>query len=289
VIDLHCHILPGLDDGADNLSVSLKMAKASVEQGVEVVACTPHILPGLYPNSGPGIRQATAEFQAVLEAEGIALRLVPGADVHVCADFVEGLRSGRLLSIADSRYVLVEPPHHTPPPHLEDFFFKLIAAGYVPVLTHPERLSWVPSRYDAVKRMARSGVWMQLTAGSFAGAFGRNALYWAQRMLDEGYVHLIATDAHNDERRPPDLARGRECVAKRVGAEEAQRLVLTRPMGMLKDVAPSSLPEPAGVMDAETADRPGDARSDSQRHANTGSRADSGLRRLSGRLHRFFR
>jgi protein-tyrosine phosphatase len=84
--------LPALDDGARNLSVSVQMAKASAEQGIEVVACTPHILPGLYHNSGPGIRQTTAEFQAVLDAEGVPLRLVPDADVHMCADFVEGLR-----------------------------------------------------------------------------------------------------------------------------------------------------------------------------------------------------
>ena len=235
VIDLHCHILPGLDDGASDLTMSLDMASAMVAQGVTDVACTPHILPGLYHNSGPAIRQATRQLQEVLDREGIPLRLVTGADVHMAPDFVAGLRSGRLLSIADSRYVLVEPPHHTAPPQLEDFFFNLVVAGYVPILTHPERLSWVPSRYEIIKRLVRAGVWMQITAGSFAGAFGRNALYWAERMLDEGCVHLIATDAHDAERRPPDLAAGREFVAKRVGAEEAQRLVLTRPAGILKD------------------------------------------------------
>ena len=149
-------------------------------------------------------------------------------------------------SIADSRYVLVEPPHHTAPPQLEDFFFNLVVAGYVPILTHPERLSWVPSRYEMIKRLVQGGVWMQVTAGSFAGAFGRNALYWAERMLDDGCVHLLASDAHDAERRPPDLAAGREIVAKRVGAEEAQCLVLTRPMGILKDQIPSSLPGSLG-------------------------------------------
>jgi protein-tyrosine phosphatase len=170
----------------------------------------------------------------------------------MCPDFVGGLRSGRLLTIADSRYVLVEPPHHTAPPQFEDFFFKLIVAGYVPILTHPERLSWVPARYEAIKRLVRAGVWMQVTGGSFAGAFGRNALHWAQRMLDEGCVHLIATDAHDAERRPPDLAAARELVAKRVGAEEAQRLVVIRPMGILKDEPPSSLPGPLGLANVET-------------------------------------
>lgn len=158
MIDLHCHILPGIDDGAREVAVSLDMAKAAVAQGIEVVACTPHILPGLYHNSGPDIRRATDKLQEVLDAENIPLRLVAGADVHICADFVGGLRSGRLLTLADSRYVLVEPSHHMAPPHLEEFFFELVVAGYVPILTHPERLSWIPTRFDAITRMARAGV-----------------------------------------------------------------------------------------------------------------------------------
>jgi protein-tyrosine phosphatase len=288
VIDLHCHILPGIDDGASDLSVSRAMAKASVEQGVRVLACTPHILPGLYHNSGPGIRLAVQQLQEGLDQEGIALRLVTGADVHMTPNFIAGLRSGQLLTIADSRYVLVEPPHHTAPPQLEDFFFNLVVAGYVPILTHPERLSWVPSRYEVIKRLVQTGVWMQVTAGSFAGAFGRNALYWAQRMLDEGCVHLIATDAHDAERRPPDLAAGRELVAKRVGPEEAQRLVLTRPMGILKDENPSNLPVPLGVADAIAVSSPQAERSPTRGDRAMGDGGSNGLRGLSGRLRRFF-
>lgn len=288
MIDLHCHILPGIDDGAPDLAVSLAMAKAAAAQGIEIVACTPHILPGLYHNTGPAIRQAIVALQQALDAEAIPLVLVAGADVHICPDFLAGLRSGRLLSLVDSRYVLVEPPHHTAPPRLEDFLFNLVVAGYVPVLTHPERLSWLPSRYDAIKKMIRAGVWIQVTAGSFTGAFGRNPLYWAERMLDEGCVHLIASDAHDAERRPPDLAKGREAVAKRVGAAEAERLVLTRPMGILKDQAPSSLPGPLGVMDAEPGSRPKAAKSPPPDDAHAERRADAGVFSLSGRLRRLF-
>ena len=289
VIDLHSHILPGIDDGASNSSVSLAMARQMVAQGVTDVACTPHILPGLYHNSGPDIRDAVQRLQALLDREGIALRLVPGADVHMAPDFIGGLRSGRLLTIANSRYVLVEPPHHTAPPQLEDFFFNLVVAGYVPILTHPERLSWVPSRYETIKKLVRSGVWMQITAGSFAGAFGRNALYWAERMLDEGCVHLIATDAHDAERRPPDLAAGRDLVAKRVGPEEAQRLVLTRPMGILEDLDPSSLPAPLGVADTESVLSQEAANQSGTSRASHDSAHDPGDRRsFSERLRRFF-
>src|SRR4051812_43021892 len=105
MIDLHCHILPGLDDGAPDLSMSLEMAKTFAAQGVTVVACTPHILPGLYQNSGPQIRKATAQLQQAIDEEGISLRLVSGADNHIVPDFVTGLRSGHLLPLGDTRYV----------------------------------------------------------------------------------------------------------------------------------------------------------------------------------------
>src|SRR5262245_28870634 len=250
MLDLHCHILPGLDDGATDLSVSIEMAKAFVADGVTIVACTSHILPGLYHNSGPQLRQATADLQQILYQEGIPLRLVTGADNHITPSFVAELRSGHLLSLADSRYVLVEPPHHVVAPRLEDLFFSLLVAGFVPILTHPERLTWIESHYQTVQRLAQGGVWMQLTAGSLSGAFGRMPRYWSERMLDEGIVHLLATDAHDVERRPPNLGRGRELAAKRVGDAEAERLVVTRPQGILRNEHPSNLTGPESVISA---------------------------------------
>ncbi len=294
MIDLHCHLLPGLDDGAPDLATSLTMARQAVDQGVTVIACTAHILPGVYHNRGPDIRSATRLLQDALNRKGIALQLETGADVHMAPNFIAGLRSGELLTLADSRYVLVEPPHHVVPPQLEEFFFNLIVAGYVPILTHPERLSWVPSRYDTIKKLVQTGVWMQVTAGSFTGAFGRTALYWAVRLLDEGCVHLIASDAHDAERRPPDLALGRESVEKRVGAQEAQHLVFTRPMGVLKDQPPSSLPGPFRGADADGESVPIAERwrvrgGPRVGKPNLGNTAAVGLRGISRRLRGFFR
>src|SRR5262245_1209776 len=119
MIDLHCHILPGIDDGAADASVSIAMARAFVSDGVTVVACTPHILPGVYHNSGPQIRESTNNLQQILQREGVGIQLVTGADNHVTPSFISELASGHLLSLADSRYVLVEPPHHVAPPRLE--------------------------------------------------------------------------------------------------------------------------------------------------------------------------
>jgi protein-tyrosine phosphatase len=288
MIDLHCHMLAGIDDGARDVSVSLAMAKASVSQGITTVACTPHILPSLYHNSGPQIRLATAQLQEILDQAEVPLRLTTGADAHITPDFIAGLRSGRLLSLADSRYVLVEPPHHTAPPQLEDFFFKLVVAGYVPILTHPERLSWVSGRYETIKRLVAAGVWMQITAGSLTGAFGRSALYWAHRMLDEGCVHLLASDAHDTTQRPQNLAAGYECAAKRVGVEEAQRLVLTRPTGVLTNQLPSSLPGPLRGADAEAGTSPTEAEQSGEHDTFIRGHADD-LRGWSGRLRRLLK
>lgn len=297
MIDLHSHILPAIDDGAQDLAVSLEMARASVADGVWVQACTPHILPGLYHNTGPQIRLATQQLQAALDQERIALRLVTGADAHIVSDFVEGLRAGRILTLADSRYVLVEPPHHVAPVRLEEFFFGIQVAGYVPILTHPERLTWIRSQYAVIQALARAGVWMQITAGSLAGNFGRTAQFWAERMLDEGCVHILASDAHDTQRRPPALAKGRDLAAKRVGDRESEHLVVTRPMGVIDDQPPSSLPLPEGAGVSTAARHEGSGARRKHEGRNEGSKShpgfdlagmDGGKRSFADRLRRFF-
>ncbi len=247
MIDLHCHILPGIDDGAKTLSVSLEMARLFAADGVTHVACTPHILPGVWANAGPQIREAVASLQAAIDAEGIELYLVPGADNHVVPDFLAGLEDGRLLTLGDSRYVLVEPPHHVAPPRLEEFFFSILVAGYVPILTHPERLTWIEAQYAVLNRLVDAGVWMQITAGSLAGRFGKRTQALALRMLDDGLVHIIATDAHDTERRPPLLSEGWKIASDRVGAEEAERLVLGRPFAILQNQVLAPAEGGAGV------------------------------------------
>jgi protein-tyrosine phosphatase len=295
MIDLHCHILPGIDDGARDLNVSIDMARAFVADGVSVVACTPHILPGLYENNGPGIRQAVAGLQARLDEAGIPLVLVPGADNHIVPDFVAGLRSGHLLPLANSRYVLVEPPHHVAPQRMDELFFSIQVAGYVPILTHPERLSWIANHYDTVRRLIAAGVWMQITVDSLTGAFGRNPLYWASKMLDEGGVHVLATDAHDTVKRPPRLSQGFEAAAKRVGENEAVNLVLTRPRAVLENVPPTAVPAPlrrAEGSEVRSIDASGDSRAGAAMRAGetTGEAGGSaGLGGLARRLRSFFK
>jgi len=200
----------------------------------------------LYNNNGPQIRAALLQLREAIADAGIALQLVAGADVHIAPDLAVRLSRGEAITLNDSRYLLLEPTHHVVPQRLEEHIFGLQTAGFVPVLTHPERLSWIEGHYDMIKRLVYSGVLMQLTAGSFMGGFGRRPRYWAERMLEDGLCHVLATDAHNTEQRAPRLSDAREVVARRAGEEEAANLTLNRPQAILANVAPSELVPPPG-------------------------------------------
>lgn len=244
MIDLHCHLLPGIDDGAADIAVSLEMARIAAADGITTIACTPHIQPGVFDNEPVVIRAAVRELQYALDDAGIPLKLVVGSDAHIRHDFVSAIQHERVLTLNDTRFVLFEPPHHIAPLRMDDLLFDVLATGYVPILTHPERLTWINSHYDMFQRLAMSGVWMQITAGSLTGHFGRSAKTWAERMLRDGIVHIIATDAHGTTRRRP-LLRDAAMIAERfVGAEEARRLVSTRPLAVLKNAEALEAPRP---------------------------------------------
>ena len=253
MLDLHHHLLPAIDDGATDLAMALDMARMAAADGITTVACTPHIYPGLYDNTRDGIVAAIAALQAQLDQEGIALRLVEGADVHLDLGLLEGIRGGRIPTLAGSRYLLLEPPHHVAPPNFEGVVFELMAAGIIPVITHPERLAWVEDHYDLFVRLARRGAWMQVTAGALTGRFGRRVKYWGERFVDEGHCMLLATDAHHPQRRPPLLAEAREAVAARLGTEEALHMVLTRTAGIVSDLPPQALPPALHAQAPDTA------------------------------------
>lgn len=249
MIDLHCHILPGIDDGAPDLETALAMARVAVSDGIEITACTPHIHRGVYDNDGCGIKAAIRTLQDELDKAGIALQLVGGADAHIDSEMIDGLRTGRVATLNDTKYFLFEPPHHVAPPRMENLVFDIMAAGFWPVLTHPERLSWIEDHYEAIVRLAGRGVLMQITGGSVEGRFGKRPKYWAERMLDERLVHILATDAHNLRNRKPMLSPARDLVATRLGEDEAIAMVTTRPAAIIAN-APPALPAPSSAASA---------------------------------------
>ncbi len=255
MIDLHCHMLPGIDDGAPDMDTALAMARLAVDDGITLTACTPHIYPGLYPNTAGGIRAAIAKFRERLAEAGIPLQITYGADTHMTPDLLARFRDGTVPTLHGTRYFLLEPPHHVAPPRLEEFVFSLVAAGYVPIITHPERLIWIEGRFEIFRNLVKGGAWMQITSGSLTGRFGRAAQYWGEQFLEQQLVHILATDAHGTKHRAPLLAEGVRAAERWLGAEEALRCVRTRPQAVLANTPPASVKMPEGMAARAASDK----------------------------------
>ncbi|MFA6031722.1 MAG: CpsB/CapC family capsule biosynthesis tyrosine phosphatase [Myxococcota bacterium] len=233
MIDLHSHILPGLDDGPSDVAESLEMARQAVADGTTHMACTPHVMPGMYQNGTQNISRAVHSFHQALRRADIPLALYVGADVHIAPDLPDQLALGDVPTINGSRYFLFEPPHHVLPPRLEELAARLINAGFIPILTHPERLTWLKANYDVIERLNAAGCLIQLTADSIVGAFGRSALYYSEKLIGEGRVDIIASDAHGSTRRRPGLSRAVVAAAKLCGDDEVYNMVVKRPGDIL--------------------------------------------------------
>ena len=179
---------------------------------------------------------------------------------------IAGLRSGDIPTLHHSRYFLLEPSHHYPVIDFVDRVGNFIANGYIPVITHPERLDWIESHYEEMLEVARMGAWLQITAGAITGDFGKTARAWSRRFLEEGFVHLIASDAHGTGKRPPVLSGGiAEAIAVTGDEAEVMRAVRERPAAILENLPPDAVSPPPGLKGKRTAgtgmpgksDRPG--------------------------------
>jgi protein-tyrosine phosphatase len=170
--------------------------------------------------------------------------LVGGADVHVAPDLPEALRSGRIPTLNGSRYFLLEPPHHVVPPRFAELVANLLDIGYVPIITHPERLTWIKTRYELIAEVNDMGCRLQVTADALTGGFGREASALAWRLVEENRVDIVATDSHSPTARPPRLSAARNALAQSVGSAKAEEMVLHRPAAVL---ANQELPPVAAV------------------------------------------
>lgn len=248
MIDLHSHILPQLCDGSQSLETSLAMARLAVADGTTHLACTPHIYPGVYANSTATIAPALEALQHELDVAGIPLRLVMGADVHMVPEVMTGLKHGVIPTLNGSRYFLLEPSHHVPVPGFLEQVQNFLHAGYVPVITHPERLRWLDGHYADFVEAARLGAWIQVTAGAIAGRFGPGAERWSERFLKDGLVHIIASDAHSIDHRPPVMSPGIEAAIHLTGNEtDVWRMVRERPQWILDNGNPDEVAIPPGL------------------------------------------
>lgn len=239
MIDLHSHILPKLCDGSQDLETSIAMAELAVADGITHLACTPHIYPPIYCNHTAGITNAMLKLQQELDQREIPLQLIIGADVNMTPEVMTGLRKGVIPTLNHSRYFLLEPSHHNPVSNFIGQIENFLYAGYVPVITHPERLRWVNEKYHEFIQAVQLGAWIQITAGAITGDFGSIAKKNAERFLKDGYVHIIASDAHSIQKRPPILSKGVAETIKLLDNEaETWKMVKERPRAILDNLSP---------------------------------------------------
>lgn len=228
-VDIHCHMLPGLDDGAVNLGVSLAMAQMAVADGIETVVVTPHQLGNYSRNQGVNIRAYTERLQREFKQRRIPLKVLPGADVRIEPDMIRRLQTREVVSLADrQRHVLLELPHELYMP-LDGLLRALRPAGMVGILSHPERNQGILRDPDVVPALVEAGCLMQVTAGSLTGSFGPEIQEFSEWLLEEGFVHFLATDAHGTDRRRPIMSRAYHHAAELVGQRRAEELCCHNP------------------------------------------------------------
>ncbi|HWR98248.1 MAG TPA: CpsB/CapC family capsule biosynthesis tyrosine phosphatase [Candidatus Methanoperedens sp.] len=242
MIDLHAHVLPGLDHGARDWGEAVEMCRIAVADGIRTLAATPHVSES-FPNRRERIEEAVAELRSRLAADGVPLEIVAGGDYHAHPD----LAPENVLTLGgNGRYFLLEFPYQALPPGADAFIRLLAGRGLTPIVTHPERTASLQREWRRLERLVRAGALVQLTAGSLLGHFGPLAAETASRFLREGWAHLLASDAHWARERVPRLAEGRAAAARLVGQEAAAALVDAHPRAVLagKDVPGAAHPLP---------------------------------------------
>lgn len=207
MIDIHCHILPGVDDGANNLNEAVEMARLAWENGSRAIVATPHCS---HPNMRGNfltldLLTRIEQLEQQIRDAGIAMRLYPGMEVFVTNDFPRQLDQGRLLPLAGTRYLLMEFSFEEGEEFMEQMFQIAISRGLQPVVAHPERYYAVQWDPQIIRRWCQMGCVIQVNQGSIFGRLGERAYDCAWTLLRQGLVHVVASDAHGTEKRKPDL------------------------------------------------------------------------------------
>jgi len=205
VIDLHCHVLPGIDDGPADLTGSLEMARRHVAAGVGTVVATPHVSWD-HPNGPELIARRTTELNAALEREGLPLTVLPGAEVALTRAVEMSAQELQALRLGGGPWLLLEAPMAVDAPGIEGMVGIVQSRGVRVLLAHPERCACFHGDPEMLGRLVAGGCTAQVTAGALQGFFGRTVLAAARRYVEQGLVHVVASDAHDHERRAPGLA-----------------------------------------------------------------------------------
>lgn len=242
MIDIHCHLLPGLDDGPRTMEESVAMARMAAEAGTTDIVATPHA--NLEFAFDP--QRVAAKAAELAAAVGGIIRIHTGCDFHFSYDQIrDALAHPGKYTISGHQYLLVELPDLSIPQSAGEVLARLCAAGIVPVITHPERNRLLRSSWERLEDWVRTGCLIQVTAQSLFGRFGSDAKDFTGELLERDLVHFIASDAHDCEDRTPRLDEARDYVTRRFGMERATRLLVANPKAVLEGRPVERPPSPA--------------------------------------------
>lgn len=238
MFDLHCHLLPGIDDGAATMPEALELAQLAVANGITHSIMTPHIHPGRYENDIQTISKVFDEFVDALIAAEIPLTIGMAAEVRISMEMVTMIADHRIPFLGEVdgySIILLEFPHNQIIPGAVNLVNFLIEQKIRPLIAHPERNKDVIRSLDAIQPLVDAGCLLQVTAGSLEGRFGQFALERSIEMLKRDWVYLLASDAHNVRNRPPELEPGRKVAAEVLGDDASWLLVKQRPAELFGD------------------------------------------------------
>lgn len=232
MIDLHCHLLPGIDDGPATLAESLSLAETARDNAITHAVLTPHIIPGRYDNTLQSISDACANFRRELSRKKINLDVAFAAEIRLDPVIMNMVTTNTVPFLGREKgndLLLLEFPHDSIPPGSLELVKWLLQRHIKPVIAHPERNKAVLDRYAVLRPFLDAGCLLQVTAGSLTGLFGKGPEKLARKLLKSGWVSLIASDAHNAHKRLPEMEPGRRVAEKIVGESESWAMVLDRP------------------------------------------------------------
>jgi protein-tyrosine phosphatase len=241
MVDIHCHILPGVDDGSTSWEVSAEMCRIAAADGITHVVATPHANEQYAYHR----EKHAARLQELQKLAGECPRLSLGCDFHFSFDNVQdALQAPERYSISGTPYLLVEFSDFGVSRYINDTIYRLRARATVPIVTHPERNRVLQRDPQHVLRFVEQGCVVQVTASSFTGNWGSGARKAAEWLLKHDAIHVLASDAHDTKHRPPILSSGRQAVAKLVGEDVARALVEDNPAAIIAGQALPYLPTP---------------------------------------------